>query len=378
MAITNVVAVAGDSAVFLAWDSGGGDIDIEQVLPASTAAQDLGAVDGHNATGLMNGTSYQWRLREDGGAWVDTPVRVPAPPAARVDVELGSLDPPPVLEPLRYEDVLAAMLADLRARRSDFTALVESDPAVAVLEVAAYRETLLRARVNDAARSLLVATAGGGDLDHLARLVGVVRLAGEADGALRERMRVALGRWTSAGSRAAYEYHARSAHPLVRRAVVRSPVPGAVTVGVQGGLDPEGLPPAEVVAAVRTALDAESVRPLTDDVTVVAVTAVPYTIAATVDLGDTSGADAASVLAAAEAAVRAWAARAAERPGETVHTSAVIAALHVAGVAGVVLAEPAADIDLDPEQVAWPTAATAAEYSNPDTHPMDGITVEAA
>ena len=53
-----------------------------------------------------------------------------------------------------------------------------------MLETAAARETLLRARINDAAKANLVAFAGGGDLDHLAGFYDVVRLGGEADLAL--------------------------------------------------------------------------------------------------------------------------------------------------------------------------------------------------
>lgn len=61
-------------------------------------------------------------------------------------VDLSQLPAPSVVETLDFETILQAMLDDLLARDPDFSALVESDPAYKILEVAAYRELLLRQR----------------------------------------------------------------------------------------------------------------------------------------------------------------------------------------------------------------------------------------
>ena len=74
-------------------------------------------------------------------------------------IDLSRLPAPTVVEAIDYEMVLAALKADLVARWPDYTADLESDPAIKLLEVAAYREVLLRQRVNDAARAVLVRTA---------------------------------------------------------------------------------------------------------------------------------------------------------------------------------------------------------------------------
>ena len=95
-------------------------------------------------------------------------------------IDLSRLPAPTVVEAIDYETVLAALKADLVARWPDYTADLESDPAIKLLEVAAYREVLLRQRVNDAARAVLVATAIGSDLDHLGALLNVARLEVEA------------------------------------------------------------------------------------------------------------------------------------------------------------------------------------------------------
>ena len=91
-------------------------------------------------------------------------------------IDLSRLAAPDVVEVLDYEVILAEMLADLRARDSAFTALTEADPAYKILEVAAYRELLIRQRINEAARSVMLAYAAGADLDQIAANFGVARL----------------------------------------------------------------------------------------------------------------------------------------------------------------------------------------------------------
>ncbi|MCP3967439.1 MAG: hypothetical protein GY750_14680 [Lentisphaerae bacterium] len=65
-------------------------------------------------------------------------------------IDLSLLPAPDVIETLDYELILAGMIADLQAKAPEFSALVESDPAFKILEAAAYREVILRQRVNDA------------------------------------------------------------------------------------------------------------------------------------------------------------------------------------------------------------------------------------
>ena len=90
--------------------------------------------------------------------------------------ELSDLPLPEIIESLSYETIFGALKDDFKARWPDYSSFLESDPAMKLLEVAAYRELLLRARVNDAARANLLAFAGGSDLDHLASFYGVFRM----------------------------------------------------------------------------------------------------------------------------------------------------------------------------------------------------------
>jgi phage-related baseplate assembly protein len=94
-------------------------------------------------------------------------------------IDLSKLPPPELIEELDYEAILAEMRNKLRELLPEWTGYeLESDPANKVLEVAAYREMLLRQRVNEAARGVMVAFATGSDLDHLAAFYPETRLSG--------------------------------------------------------------------------------------------------------------------------------------------------------------------------------------------------------
>jgi phage-related baseplate assembly protein len=272
------------------------------------------------------------------------------------------------VEALDYETILAAMLADLQARDSAFTALVESDPAYKILEVAAYRELLLRQRVNDACRQVLLAYAVGTNLEQLAALFGVTRLTltpgnpdaippvepiYESDTDLRRRVQLSLEGLSTAGPVGAYIYHALTVAE-VADASVESPDPGEVVVTVLARAG-TGLPSAQTIDAVEAALNAEDVRPLTDNVTVQAATIVSYAITATIYTY--AGPDPVTVIASAQAAATAYAATN-RKLGRNITLSGVYAALHQPGVQRVELAAPLANVICTPAQAANCTAIT--------------------
>ena len=93
-------------------------------------------------------------------------------------IDLSLLPAPDVIETVAYAEILSALRNDLLARGPELAAALalESEPINKLLEVCAYRETIIRARVNDAGRAVMLAYATGGDLDHLAAFFGVVRL----------------------------------------------------------------------------------------------------------------------------------------------------------------------------------------------------------
>ena len=277
-------------------------------------------------------------------------------------IDLSRLPAPDVIEDLDYEALLAAAVARLGP---DYV-VSEADPAYKVLESAAYRELLLRQRVNDGARSVLLATARGRDLDNLAALLGVerqvvtpadpdaippVEAVYEADERLRLRTQLAPSAISTAGPVSSYRYHALAASADVLDVAVSSLAPGSVTVTVLAR-EGNGLADADLLAAVTAALNDESVRPLGDVLAVQSAAIVDYQVTAELTIG--AGPDSDAVLEAATAAVTAYTASA-RRIGRNVPLSGLYAALHVEGVAAVSLTAPAADVAVTAVQAAHAT-----------------------
>ena len=107
-------------------------------------------------------------------------------------IDLSLVKPPDAIQPVDYEAIRTAMLADLKSRLAaigiDFDVDgLETSPLVVTEEARAYRELYVLQRINDAVRAVLLASASGGDLDQLATDFNLVRRDGELDGALRAR-----------------------------------------------------------------------------------------------------------------------------------------------------------------------------------------------
>lgn len=292
-------------------------------------------------------------------------------------VDLSQLAPPAVVEALDFETILAAMVADLQARAPEFSAMVESDPAFKVLEVAAYRELLIRQRVNDAARAVMLAYATGADLDQIAANYGVARLlitpaddttipptaaVYESDDEFRSRVTLSLEGYTSAGSEGSYVFNALSASGDVKDVSATSPTPGQVVVYVLSRSG-SGAASLDLITAVEAALNAEKVRPMTDQVTVMSASIVEYAI--TAELVVYPGPDATVVLEAAQAAVAAYADQQ-HRMGYDVTLSGIYAALHQPGVQRVNLVSPAANIEISDGEAAYCTDITVTVAAAPD------------
>lgn len=285
-------------------------------------------------------------------------------------IDLTQLPAPSVVEVLDFEAILATRKAHLvsllpEAERAAVTALLEleSEPATKLLEENSYQETILRNRVNDAGKAVMLAFALDGDLDQLGANVNVARLVitpanpnalppvaavMEDNDAYRLRIQEAPDGLSVAGPKASYEFHARSSDGRVKDASATSPAPASVTVTVLANND-TGIADAALLATVARALNAEEVRPLGDRLTVQAAQVIDYQIKATLFIG--VGPEVPILLDAARAnAVRVSQPR---RPlGHSIYRSACSAAVHVEGVRKVVLSSPALDIELDATQAA--------------------------
>jgi len=288
-------------------------------------------------------------------------------------IDLSQLPAPDVVEVIDYETLLAERKATLVSLYPEDqqaaiarTLTLESEPMVMLLEENAYREVILRQRINEAAEAVMVAYATGADLAQLGAIGTVVRLTFtaaddstvpptaavmEADGDYRGRIPQAFEGLSVAGPTGAYEYHARSADGRVADASAISPSPANVTITVLSR-ENNGEASADLLAIVEAALNDENVRPVADRVLVQSAAVVDYRVDATLYLYP--GPEAEPIRAAAEAKLQAYIS-AQSRLGRDIRKSALYAALHVEGVQRVELAAPAVDVVLDKTQAAYCT-----------------------
>lgn len=281
-------------------------------------------------------------------------------------IDMSKLPPPTVVQPLDFETIFAGLKSDLIAAYPAAAGVLEleSEPLTIWLQRTAYEVLLLRSRMNDAARAVMLAYATDKDLDHLGAFFGVERLVitpadpsaippveavMESDEALRERIQLSPQGYTTAGPVGAYVYHARSASGQVLDASATSPSPGQVLVSVLSSTG-DGTASAELLATVGAALSAEDVRPITDEVIVQSATIVRYRIKATVYT--LYGPDSSTVLSTIDQRIHAYAA-AQHRIGRQPTLSGIYAALHIDGVQRVVLESPAADVAIGPTEASW-------------------------
>ena len=238
-----------------------------------------------------------------------------------------------------------------------------------LLEENCYRELLLRQRVNEAARAVMLAYSTDSDLDNLAVNFNVERLTiqeeddsvtppieavMESDPDLRTRTQQAFEGLSVAGPTAAYEFWGRSADGRVADISAESPLPACVTITVLSR-EGDGTASPDLLAIVDKALNAEDVRPVADRVTVQSAEIVPYQIDATLYIYP--GPEAEPVRQASEQQLQAYIA-AQNRLGRDIRLSAIYAALHVEGVQRVELAQPVADIVLSDYQASHCTEST--------------------
>ena len=284
-------------------------------------------------------------------------------------IDLSQLPAPNVVEPLDYERILEERKARYIAlfAQDEQTAVakalaLESEPLTIVLQENSERELILRQRINEAARAVLLAFAQDKDLEHIAAEYGVKRLVikpadtsaipptaavYESNDALRERAQMAWEGLSTAGPRDSYIFHALSADGRVSDASAISPEPCDVLVSVLSW-EGDGTASADVLQAVRYKLNDEDIRPMGDRLTVQTSVIAPYTVRAVLHMkGEGPGRSVA--LQAAMEACKAYVNRP-RRQGVSVWRTAITAALHVEGVDHLDLIEPQADLLLDATQ----------------------------
>ena len=266
-------------------------------------------------------------------------------------IDLSLLPAPQIVEQIDYEQILAERKAymvslwpiEQQAMIAARLAL-ESEPLAKLLQENAYRETLWRQRVNEAAVANMLSQATDNDLDNLAANFNVKRLViqegnpnaspplarvMESNDSLRERSQMAWEGLSTAGPRNSYIFHARAADGRVADATAESPSPAVVIVTVQALLGDGSADPA-LLAVVKTYLSDDDRRPVADRLTVQGADILNYRVNAKLYL-NTTGPESEPILAAAERRLLAYVHQR-RRLGMEVSESALHAALHIEGV----------------------------------------------
>ena len=275
-------------------------------------------------------------------------------------INLAKLPPAVVIKAVDFEAVLAALKADFIDRYEGAAAVIdlESAPVVKLLEVAAYRETILLNRINQAAKSVMLATASGSDLDNLAAIVPLSRLDGETDTAFAARIQLAPEGFSTAGPNGGYEFHTKGVSADITDVYVGEPTPGVVDIYI---LSSDAAVPTALLDDVNAALSADEVRPLTDNVRVSAFVPVQYSIDAKLTMAE--GPDSSTVVAASQASLNTYLADR-RRFDRDVTRAGLISALVVEGVENVNLISPAADVVVQANEVALATAVSVLDAAN--------------
>lgn len=178
----------------------------------------------------------------------------------------------------------------------------------------------------------------------------------EDSDSLRSRIPAATHAYSTCGSRAAYDHHARAAHASIEDIDISQQGPGVVRVTVHAK---PGVPVLPLVDVVADYLADERIRPLTDIIEVVAANGYEYVYSAQVwldrdeypvvpeGLFDT-------MLLTLEAAATERAASLRKRLGADITLSRLIGALQLPGVHTVTLLSPEEPLELSPDEFAEP------------------------
>ncbi len=273
-------------------------------------------------------------------------------------IDLSLLTAPTVIESLNYEAILAerkqyliSLYPPEEQESITATLALESEPIVKLLQESAYRELLLRNRVNAAAAAVMLAFAKGADLDQIGANYGCARLVitaaddtavppveavYESDDDYRYRIQMSLDSYTTAGSKESYIYHGLSADGDVKDIEPVSPSPGVVTIYVLSRTG-DGSASEELIEKVGATLNEESIRPMTDQVTVQSAAILNYTIDAELVL--LPGPDQSVVQAAAVSALTEYT-EAQKKLGYDITLDGIYKALRQTGVQKVNLTTP--------------------------------------
>lgn len=316
-----------------------------------------------------------------------------------VQADLAALGDVPAVEDVDFETIRARRGEYLKAALTafgvdfDVTALETSPLMVAVARGGGYEETLFRQVINEKIRALSLATATGGDQDHIAATYyGISRQSDidaegnvvlEDDVRFRERIALAPEAFSTAGPLGAYVFHVLELDGVqdIADAWAYSEEDGAkYTAGLYAGVTPymtgvDVLAPEVLIIILPTsayvaenggtdqallerayvAVQADDVRPLGDKVTIEPAQIVNYTVDMTITYA--RGADPTPLVNEARRRIAAYTAGR-RRVGVKAERLGIGGCGYVSGIEAVTLNSPLADVAGGPKQAPNCTSIT--------------------
>ena len=287
-------------------------------------------------------------------------------------IDLSLLLPPDVVKQIDFETILKEGLDDfyqrIREVQPDFPDLLESDPAMKLAVAFAYREMTVRQDANNQALSVILAYSTDKDLDHKAAERNLQRRiiseatdttpeVKESNESLRKRVQLAPEGQTTAGSEGSYIFHGMNADVRVKDIYPYAPLDennnltGICNIYVLS-TEADGTASEDLLNVVNAALNAKSVRPLTDRPIIYSASILNYSIQAEIFIDQ--GPDENIVLNSCYKAAEEYTKKS-HSFNAGVSLSGIYQALHQPGVSRVNLISPAGNIDTSLGQVAFCT-----------------------
>lgn len=280
-----------------------------------------------------------------------------------MSVDFDQLRKPDALEELDFENIynerkesLIALWPSNQQNQIRKTLDRESEPLTKLLQENAYRELLLRSKINAQYRAALLAYAENSDLDAKVANYGFDRLivsptdlsttppksaVYESDDELRYRASKAFDRLSVAGPTSAYEFFSLSADGRVSDAYAYSPSPSQALITILQRDSSNGFASEELCQKVYDFVSGEQKRPTGDRVTVQSAEIIEYRIEAKLHHNNLPETDPLLEEAIANATVFV---NTPKRIGQSIFLSAIYKQLHVSGVERVELISPPADV----------------------------------
>lgn len=273
-------------------------------------------------------------------------------------IDMSLLPPPDFVKTPLFSDVKSQLIAELQGLDSTFNALLESEPAMKLLEIVAYWIIINTARTNQGALAVLLAFAKGNDLTQLGAnldcermlitpadpdAVPPVEAVYESEDEYRHRIQLSWYARNTAGSTNAYNYLALSCDPDVLSAQAYGPPvtqPGYVDMYILSRSG-NGIPTQALLDKVTAALSPDDTRPMTDFVTVKAASNLDYSVEGVIIAG--LGPDQNVLLDGANSDTQAYTLNQ-HKIGATAALSGIYDAIHRDGTDRVILSSPMEDV----------------------------------